>query len=66
MLDFYKSFSESLQQMIRSVSLIACPLKHFEITLKKKVSVKNIKKATSTSSLHKSTSKHSALLRKKQ
>jgi hypothetical protein len=43
MLNFYKVFSESLQQIIKSLSLMACPLKHFEISLKRRVKLKKIK-----------------------
>jgi hypothetical protein len=55
MLNFYKVFSESLQQIIKSLSLMACPLKHFEICLKRRVKLKKIKNSDSSTAILKDT-----------
>lgn len=47
------------------MSLIACPVKHFEIYLKRKVKIKKIKNSQSSTSLLKDT-RNAALLRKKK
>ena len=65
MLNFYKVFSGSLQQIIKSISLISCPIKHFEACLKKKLKDKKIIKTGLKSNLLYSDSKKSYLARKK-
>lgn len=65
MLDFYKIFSSSLQQLIKSVSLISCPIKHFEASLKKKLADKKILKEGLKNSIVNSHSSKAYIKRKK-